>query len=236
MSFKTYYESEWKIKLDREEYKTLDRRWRSRWEFAKQHITPESSVLDVACGDGVMGELLIKEKQCDVYGIDLCDYAIDLAKKRGVHAVYCDMSDDIYPFEDGTFDYATLLCSLEHIIDPVHAIKETLRVLKPHGKMIITLPNAVNYKNRIEFMLGRVPIDLLHIKPGEGMHIQFFNYTNEFEQRVLSEVDGLKVTYKVGDLKNPKSHSSIGRRVYGVLIKLFPNIFSEYVHWIIEKV
>ena len=236
MSFKTYYESEWRIKLDRDDYKTLDRRWRSRWEFAKEHISPNSCVLDVACGDGVMGEMLIKDKQCEVYGIDLCDYAIEKAKERGVHATYCDMSDDIFPFEDNMFDFATLLCSLEHIIDPTHAIRETLRVLKPNGKMIITLPNAVNYKNRIEFLKGRVPIDLLHIKPGEGMHIQFFNYNNEFETRVLSKVDGAKIIHKKGDLKNPKDHSEFGQKAFGALIKLAPNVFSEYVHWIIEKV
>lgn len=235
MSFKTYYENEWKIKLDREEYKTIDRRWRSRWEFAKEHIKNGSTVLDVACGDGVMGQLLIADKQCCVYGIDLCDYATVLAKERGVNATYCDISNDVFPYEDNSFDYATLLCSLEHIIDPVHAIKETRRILKPHGKMIITLPNAVNIKNRFYFLFGRVPVDLLHIKPGEGMHIQFFNYKDEFENRILSKVDGIKVLYKIGDLKNPKGHGRFSRQVYKMLIKISPNLFSEYVHWIIEK-
>lgn len=235
LSFKSYYEREWKTKLARPEYKTTESRWRSRWEFAKNNIENNSVVLDVACGDGILGEMLIKEKNCQVYGIDLCEYALDISKKRGVNAKYCDISEDIFPFEDETFDYATMLCSLEHILNPVHTIEEAKRILKSKGKMIITLPNAVNIKNRIQFLFGKVPIDLLHIKPGEGMHIQFFNYNNEFENRILRQIDGLKIIYKQGDLKNPKAHNKIRRLIYKYLIRFLPNLFSEYVHWIIQK-
>jgi len=235
LSFKTYYESEWKKKLERPEYRTTETRWRSRWEFAIKHIKPSSTVLDVACGDGILGELLIMNKSCQVYGIDLCDYALEISRNRGIITSYCDMSEDKFPFEDNSFDYTTMLCSIEHIINPLHAIKEAKRVLKPKGKMIITLPNAVNFKNRFLFLFGKVPLDLLHIKPGEGMHIQFYNYKNEFETRVLNYVDGIKIVYKVGDLKNPKAHSAFSRYLFNMLIWLFPNLFSEYVHWIIEK-
>lgn len=235
LSFKTYYENEWKVKLARPEYQTIERRWRSRWQFAAENIEANAVVLDVACGDGVLGELLMQEKNCKVYGIDLSDYAIDLSRARGVIAEYCDMSEDRFPFEDNTFDYITMLCSIEHIIDPVHAISEAKRVLKPGGKMIITLPNAVNVKNRIAFASGKVPIDLLHIKPGEGMHIQFFNYKDEFESRILNKIEGLTIEKKIGDLKNPKAYSEGYRKFYGALIKAFPNLFSEYVHWIISK-
>lgn len=234
-SFKEYYENEWKIKLGLPQYSTLNARWRSRWDFASENIPHNSKVIDVACGDGVLGQFLIKEKKCDVYGIDICDYAMGLAKEKGVKAYYCDMSFDRYPFEDNTFDYAVLACSLEHIINPIHAINETKRILKPGGKLIITLPNAVNIKIRLMFMFGKISIDLLHQKPGEGMHIQFYNYSDEFEERVLSKVDNIKVITKKGDLKNPRKYSSFYRNLQYFLIKLNPNLFAQYTHWIINK-
>lgn len=235
-SFKEYYEKENQKKFEGLEKGNYERKTRSRWEFAKTHIAENSCVLDAACGDGTLGKQL-QDKQCQVYGIDISDLAIDKAKKVGIEAQTCDISSDTFPFEDNTFDYVTLLCCLEHIIDPIHALQETLRVTKSGGKIIITLPNAVNIKNRIEFLFGKMPIDLLHIKDGEGMHIQFYNYKNEFENKVLAALkDNCSVELKKGDLKKMKQeHKWFMRTIYPFLIKIAPNLFSQYTHWVLVK-
>lgn len=238
MSFKDYYEREWLIKDSGIKNGTYDRSWRSRWEFAKNSIEDDSCVLDAACGDSMLGDFLTKEKSCNVYGLDLCEYALRLSEEKGLVVKQCDISCDTFPFDSNYFDYVTMLCCLEHIIDPVHAVNEALRVLKPNGKLIITLPNAVHFGNRLLFLRGQVPENLLHIKPGEGMHIQFFNYKNSFEDRVLSNVqnDSFKIVSKTGDVKNPKHFNKISLKIYRFLIHLMPNIFSQYIHWIIQKV
>ena len=235
-SFKSYYEKENKKKFDGLEKGSYERKTRSRWEFAKNHIAKNSSVLDVACGDGTLGKQL-QEKQCQVYGIDISDLAVNKAKEAGIDARFCDISRDTFPFGDNMFDYVTLLCCLEHIIDPIHALRETLRVTKSGGKVIITLPNAVNIKNRIDFFLGKVPTDLLHVKDGEGMHIQFYNYRNEFENKVLTTFkDNCSIELKKGDLKKLKQeHKWFMRTIYQFLIKIAPNLFSQYIHWVLIK-
>lgn len=237
MSFSEYYEKEWMLKDAGIKDGSYDRSWRSRWEFAKNNISIGSSVLDVACGDSVLGEHLVREKNCDVSGIDLCEYAIRLSAEKGIIAKQCDISSDTFPYDNESFDYITMLCCLEHVIDPAHAIMEALRVLKRNGKLIITLPNAVNIGNRICFLFGSVPINLLHIKPGEGMHIQFFNYKNEFEDRILGCLPNksFKIVKKIGDVKNPQKYNKVILAIYRILIKICPNMFSQYTHWIIEK-
>lgn len=231
-----YNNNEWKIKLDGIRDGTYNRKSRTRWDFAIENIDNNSMVLDVACGDGVFGQQLIEKKGCSVFGVDCAQIALDASNAKGVNALYCDISDDNFPFESETFNYATALCCIEHLLDPIHCVKEMLRVVKTGGKLIITLPNAVNYRIREDFNKGIVSPELLHAKPGEGMHLQFFNYDSDFETKVLQNVDRAEVIFKKGDLKDKTRYTSDEIEEMYRLIELDPNKYSEYVHWIIKKV
>lgn len=147
-----YYDRVWAKKLSLGHYQTLEARWRSRWEFAVARIAPGSRVLDVACGDGVLGEMLMRDKGCRVLGLDVSDYARARAAERGVAALACDIAQERFPVEDKSFDAATLLCCLEHVFDPGHALRETARAVKPGGKLLVTLPNAVSLRYRLAFL------------------------------------------------------------------------------------
>lgn len=231
-----YNNNEWKIKLNGIRDGTYDRKSRTRWDFAIENIDSNSTVLDVACGDGIFGQKLIEEKGCSVFGVDCAQIALEASNAKGVKATYCDISDDDFPFDSETFDYATALCCIEHLLDPIHCVKEMLRVVKTGGKLIVTLPNAVNYRIREDFNKGIVSPELLHAKPGEGMHVQFYNYDNDFETKVLRKVDGAEVVFKKGDLKDKTRYTSNEIEEMYRLIELDPNKYSEYVHWIIKKV
>lgn len=234
-SFEKYYQNVWKEKLSLDQYSTLEKRWRSRWDFARDSITNNSIVIDVGCGDGVLGKFLIEEKNCEVFGIDISKYALTIAESRGLKVQSCDISNDKFPFSDNFFDFAVLSCSIEHVIDPIHVLSETCRVLKPNCNAIITLPNVAYFINRLAFLFGRTSKDFLHINPGEGMHLQFFNYKNDFEKRILLNIPEFTIINKVGDLKNPNKYSSMMRNIIKVSIKIFPNAFAQYTHWVIKK-
>ena len=225
-----YNNNEWKIKLAGIKDGTYNRKSRTRWDFAMANIDNGSVVLDVACGDSIFGQ-----KECTVFGVDCAQIALDSSKEKGVNALYCDISDDEFPFESETFDYVTALCCIEHLLDPIHCVKEMLRVAKTDGKLIITLPNAVNHKIREDFSNGIVSPELLHAKPGEGMHLQFYNYDSDFETKVLEKVKGAVVISKKGDLKDLTRYTSNEVAELYKLIELDPNKYSEYVHWIIKK-
>ncbi len=55
----------------------------------------------------------------------------------------CDILSDIchIPVEDQTFDPILCFEVIEHVPEPLRAIKELARLLKPHGKLLITAPN-----------------------------------------------------------------------------------------------
>lgn len=233
---KNYYNEIWREKLSLKQYSSLEARWRTRWDFAQEKIPSGSKVLDAACGDGVLGEFLIKEKDCSVYGLDISDYALERARDRGLKTFECNLSLERFPFEDEFFDAVVFACSIEHLMFPEKALNEAYRVLKNKGLLIVTLPNVANFKNRLSFLRGQTSEDFLHINPGEDMHFKFYNYKDEFEKLTLSKIPGFCIIEKGADLKNPNLHSNFMKWIYQkVLIKAFPNLFGEYTHWLIEK-
>lgn len=230
-----YYDRVWRKKLSLPQYGTLNARWRSRWDFAVARIDDGARVLDVACGDGVLGEMLIRDKRCVVVGLDVSPYARECAAARGVIAYECDISIDRFPVEDGTFDAATLLCCLEHVFDPGHALREAARAVRPGGKLFVTLPNAVSLRFRLDFMRGRLSKDFLHTNDGEGLHIRFFNFARDFDEFIAEETPGLRLVEKLPALKNPRKPGPIRRRLLHAGLRLWPNLFAEYTHYVLAK-
>lgn len=99
-------------------------------------------VLDLGCGVGRYLELFGKRS----VGIDLCDEAIKICRKKGLKAIKCDLNKKL-PFKRGEFEAVLASHVLEHVDSPTGLLKEVYRVLKPDGIVVIGLP--------IEFSLAR---------------------------------------------------------------------------------
>jgi SAM-dependent methyltransferase len=230
-----YYDEAWKTKLARPEYATLEARWRSRWDFAFANIEDGDTVLDVGCGDGVLGGTLIQKKHCKVSGIDVSSYARRLADQRGLATLTCDVSNDRFPFEDRGFGCVILSCVLEHISHPEHALEEATRILRQGGRMIVTVPNPFTLRIRMAYLGGRFHPDLLHSRPGEGLHYRFWSYDQGVDKMVSGLHLPLKLSKREVDVKNPRLYSGVGLRVRRGLISLWPSLFGEYFHYLFIK-
>jgi SAM-dependent methyltransferase len=107
-------------------------RWGS-WEAPQdvpEMIAPElhGPVLDVACGEGRLARFLAPSVEW--IGVD--DSAAPLAANPYRPVVRADMR--ALPFRDGSFAEVTHLWCLYHLDDPVVAIREAARVLRPGGR------------------------------------------------------------------------------------------------------
>ena len=230
-----YYDRVWRRKLSLPHYADLASRWRSRWRFAADRIEPGSRVLDVACGDGVLGEMLIRDKGCRVVGLEISGYARRKAAERGLEVLRCDISQDPFPVEEGSFDAASLLCCLEHVFDPGHALRQAARAVKPGGEVLVTLPNAVQWRFRWAFLCGRLSKDLLHTNDGEGLHIRFFDHGRDFAALVAAEAPSLRLVERRAELKNPRAHGALQRSLLGLGLRAWPNLFAEYSHYVLRR-
>jgi SAM-dependent methyltransferase len=101
-------------------------------EFAKE-LSPGSSVLDVGCG-------LRQYEECfegrEYVGLDVEESGRDASEKRA--DTYFNGLD--IPYEDGNFDAAICNEVLEHAIDPSRLLSEIHRVLRPGGRILVTVP------------------------------------------------------------------------------------------------
>lgn len=68
----------------------------------------------------------------------------------------CDLVKDPLPFEDGSVDVVLFTEVLEHIpVGPGRLFQEICRVLRPRGRLLLSVPNVASLKNRLKLLIGR---------------------------------------------------------------------------------
>jgi SAM-dependent methyltransferase len=106
-------------------------------------------VLDLGCGEGRHVHAFHLAPGVDVIGLDadapsLAKAAAGLATLPGASGATLLMRGDAYrlPFEDGAFDVVVCCEVLEHLPDVDGALTEMTRVLKPGGRLAVSVPRA----------------------------------------------------------------------------------------------
>jgi O-antigen biosynthesis protein len=151
-------------------------------------IEPGQHVLDVGCHSGIMGSLIKQQKGGYVYGIDIDREAVEVAKSRLDGAMTIDLekagwSETLLAEGVGQFDVAIFGDVLEHTRNPLHILTETMRLLKPQGKVVVSLPNVAHLRVRLGLLRG----NFTYAESGilDRTHLRFF--THQTAQQLLSE-------------------------------------------------
>ena len=114
--------------------------------------------LDIACGTGRTLQSAFT-RGCDCYGVDFSEKALEVAKKRVKATLYCrDVNLGFPDLEDNKFDYITCLGSLEHFVNQDMVLKETVRICKEEGKIIILVPNNDYILHKLGYETDYQPI------------------------------------------------------------------------------
>jgi arsenite methyltransferase len=104
-------------------------------------LTPESTVLDVACGRGASALLLAQRFGCSIVGVDLSARNVEgaTAEAAGLglaHRVRFEVGDaERLPIDDRSIDAIMCECAFCTFPDKPLAAREFWRVLKPGGRV-----------------------------------------------------------------------------------------------------
>ncbi len=97
-------------------------------------------VLDAGCGDGAHATRAAREG-ADVVGLDRSQSMLEAARARGPSAgavvTWCQGDARALPFRDASFDLVLAVTALCFVSEPLVALKEMSRVLRPGGVLVV---------------------------------------------------------------------------------------------------
>jgi demethylmenaquinone methyltransferase / 2-methoxy-6-polyprenyl-1,4-benzoquinol methylase len=147
----------------------LDRRWRRL--TAEAVVRPGDAVLDACCGTG---DLAIADARAGgrVTGLDFSDAMLERARRKAPELEWVSGDLLALPFDDASFDAATVGFGVRNVDDLERALRELRRVLRPGGRLGIlelTRPRGVLAPFYRCWFDGVVPL-LGKLLPGGGAY------------------------------------------------------------------
>ena len=113
--------------------------FRSRRRRAIERFERGGRMLDVGCGRGLLPALM-RSHGWEVHGVEFSDTAAHHAREvLHVPVFVGDLTKSPYP--RGFFDVVVFWHVLEHLRDPVAAIRKAREILKPGGLLVVAVPN-----------------------------------------------------------------------------------------------
>ena len=118
-------------------------------------VRPGSRVLDLGCGDGTLLRYLWRERNASGYGVEIDEAGVLACVRNGVNVIQSDLESGLSDFENRAFDYVILSQTLQAVRHSERIVREMLRVGR---EGIVTFPNFVYWKNRLQVALGKMPV------------------------------------------------------------------------------
>jgi len=162
---RSFYESHWAgLDADPEPWA-----WERRRALLLGEARAGERVLDLGCGAGRFVAAL-RDAGADPVGVEIAEAALERARAVAPGADLRLLEPDgSIPLEHGSVDLVWCSEVLEHVADTAQALLEARRVLRPGGRLLVTVPFHGRVKGAL-IALGRFEE---HFNP-LGHHLRFF--------------------------------------------------------------
>jgi SAM-dependent methyltransferase len=116
------------------------------------HLQDGDRVIDVAGGVGTYASVIVRQRPVTVVGVDISEGVIRVRGEDPMLPENAVGDMESLPYGDETFDAAMFVAALHHVPDPLPALREAHRVLRPGGQLFAFEPSSLAARN------GNVPI------------------------------------------------------------------------------
>lgn len=127
--------------------KVVDRDYFRQGRKEVEVLVPEEAmrILDVGCGEGILGKSLLDKGAAEVVGIEVDPVVSGRAKGNLSRVLQGDVEAMELTFEDGYFDCIICADVLEHLKEPLTTLRRFNRYLADSGAIIASIPNVRYY-------------------------------------------------------------------------------------------
>ena len=191
-------------------------------EVIKRWIGKRSDVLDLGCGNGEILNILSKELDATVLGIEIDQSNINECIKSGINVIQQNIDEGLSNFSDKSYDVVIMSQTIQVLKEPKKALLEVTRI---GNESIVTIPNFGHWLTRTNLMFyGKMPVTgALPMEWHETDNIHLCTI-KDFE--LLCEECNINIIEKeFFDLEGQKS----------ILANIAPNLFSALAMYKISK-
>ena len=186
-------------------------------------VPPNSTVLDLGCGNGALLSRLHTIKNVAGTGMDISKSGVAICRQRGLSAQVGQI-DRTLPFRDNEFDYAICNVTIQMVMYPEVLLREMKRVAR---FQIVSFPNFAFWRNRIDLLFnGRMPKRMLFeyswYSTGHIHQLSFVDF-----KELIDHVGGLQI---VEQRLEQSDHP-----VKDILMRKFPNLFQMLGVFVLVK-
>jgi 2-polyprenyl-3-methyl-5-hydroxy-6-metoxy-1,4-benzoquinol methylase len=149
------------------------------------------------CGDGMLTALFARHFKT-VVGVDASSIHIAEARKRVPSATFYESMIETFDCER-LFDSVFMLDVLEHVRDPVAALRKAASFLAPKGRLVVHVPNCNAVNRKIAVIMGT----LTSCEELSPFDLEIAGHRRSYNLKTLErdiEDSGLKVTKTGGIL------------------------------------
>lgn len=200
-----------------------------------------SRILDVGCGAGDNARLIRNRfPAAQIVGITASMAERETASHYMTHCLVADIEQGVPELlHCDEFDVVIFSHVLEHLAAPWDILPQFCRLLRSGGILLIAVPNAVSWRQRLHFLLGRFEYT------DEGVldqtHLRFFSF-NTCDRYLFSRSPDMKLLNKVGYGSFPLwiARRSLLPKAASIWIdrvatRLLPNLFAGQVLIVARK-
>ena len=181
-----------------ENSKTIRNDYRQREDMLGYLPKEARIILDVGCGEGGFGDLIKRQNNAEVWGIELFPQAAERARAKLDRVYVGNIEMDQFDLPDEYFDCIVFNDVLEHLHYPWDVLKQMKKLLKDNGHVLASIPN-VRYYEHVKTLMLRGDWDYEPSGILDRTHLRFFTLKSikkVFEQSgyTVVSIEGIKKT------------------------------------------